>query len=295
MDNGSTSLTLAAPAKVNLALHVAGRRADGYHLLDTLVAFADFGDRLTFSQAQDDGLTITGPLAPALDDPMNSDNLVNRARDGLRSIAPFGPVAIALEKRIPVGGGLGGGSADAAATLSGLIRLFDLSPDREALQRLALQLGADVPMCLLGRPHVARGIGEVAKPLAHFPGFAMVIANPGQGLSTPMVFNALQSRENPPLPDLPEASSRETWLRWLRQTRNDLEPAAREVMPRIGQGLDRMRTRGADFAAMSGSGASIFGLFDGQTAADRAAAAFRQAMPGWMAVSTRLRGTDEHD
>ena len=167
------ALTRLAPAKINLALHVVGQRPDGYHLLESLVTFADAGDRLGFSRSTEDRFTVSGPFSTDL--PLTgegaSGNLVVRARDLLRAhlvergIAA-GPVHLHLEKNLPVASGIGGGSADAAAALLGLLELWGASADRGSLQDMALNLGADVPMCLEGRPLIASGIGEELQPVS---------------------------------------------------------------------------------------------------------------------------------
>jgi 4-diphosphocytidyl-2-C-methyl-D-erythritol kinase len=222
-----------APAKVNLALHVTGRRADGYHLLDSLVVFASVGDRLEFEPADRDGLTISGRFAGPLstDAAPGADNLVIRARDALRAWAdpkgiPVPAVHIRLKKNLPVASGIGGGSADAAATLRGLDRLWQLGVPRRDLAAIGLGLGADVPMCIESRPLVARGIGEDITFIDDLPALFLLLVNPMVEVSTPSVFRALLKRDNPPL-DLPgEGAPLEQWLGTLAVSRNDLQPAA---------------------------------------------------------------------
>lgn len=272
-----------APAKVNLALHVTGRRADGYHLLDTLVVFTEAGDRVSVATATQDSFTIDGLFAGLLDDA--ADNLVLRARDLLRRIYDgLPPVAITLEKNLPVASGIGGGSSDAAATLRALVRLWDLDLSADALAAAALRLGADLPMCIYARTLVARGIGEEIEPVEGMPPLHMVLANPGVAVPTPAIFRALASRENPPLPTLPGPQALSAWL---TDTRNDLEVPAQALAPEIGEVLSALTANGAALARMSGSGATCFGLFTSPTEAEAAASAIAARYPSWYVTATR--------
>ncbi|HEV7254806.1 MAG TPA: 4-(cytidine 5'-diphospho)-2-C-methyl-D-erythritol kinase [Mesorhizobium sp.] len=276
-----------APAKINLALHVLGRRPDGFHELESLVAFSPgAGDRLSFAPADRDGLEITGPFAAALSS--DGDNLVARARDHLREAFaghPCPPVQIGLEKNLPVASGLGGGSSDAAAALHGLAKLWGL-PDDSRVGAIAERLGADVPMCLFAKPLIARGSGERLEPLPDFPALAVVLANPGVSLATAAVFAALASRENPGLPPLPPSPGFSALLAWLRQTRNDLEPPASTLAPEIRDVLAALDGAGAAFSRMSGSGATCFGLFATPVEAAQAALALASEQPGWFIKGT---------
>ena len=192
-----------APAKVNLALHVTGQRADGYHLLDSLVVFTDAGDRLTFSPSDEDRFTVSGRFGGALplDSAPKTGNLVLRARDALRALAvdrgnSAPPVHIHLEKNLPVASGIGGGSADAAATLRGLARFWATGTDRPVLHAIGLALGADVPMCIESQPLLARGIGEDITLLGKFPTLYLLLVNPLVEVSTPEVFKLLTNKTN---------------------------------------------------------------------------------------------------
>ncbi|MDP2732112.1 MAG: 4-(cytidine 5'-diphospho)-2-C-methyl-D-erythritol kinase, partial [Hoeflea sp.] len=180
-------LTLDAPAKINLALHVTGQRADGYHLIESLVVFTQLGDKVSLGLAERDGFELAGAEAGALSAEDASANLVVRARNGLRDVArrfgvEAGPVQIRLDKQVPVASGIGGGSADAAATLNALCRLWNFEPGPEALSKIALGLGADVPMCLSARPLIARGIGERLEPVELGFALDLVIVNPRIGI-----------------------------------------------------------------------------------------------------------------
>lgn len=276
-----------APAKINLALHVTGRRSDGYHLLESIVTFADIGDRLSFSPSDEDRFTLSGRFSDLLAGDAG-DNLVVRARDGLRALLRLrgheaAPVVIHLEKNLPVASGIGGGSADAAATLRGLQRFWGAHADEEPLAALALSLGADVPMCLRGQPALARGVGEELTPLQSLPGFFMVLGNPLRGVSTPQVFASLTSRQKPPIAAL-EGSD---WMAVLAGLRNDLEPAARALVPEIREISDLLAAHGATLTRMSGSGATCFGLFASMAAAERAATDLRILRPDWYFEATR--------
>jgi 4-diphosphocytidyl-2-C-methyl-D-erythritol kinase len=195
-------LKIAAPAKINLALHVTSQRSDGYHLIESLVAFAHAADQITISAVKTDSLTFSGPFAGLLATD-TADNLVLKARDALRAAAipPCPPVAIHLEKNLPLSSGIGGGSADAAATLKGLNDHWQLGLTPEHLCAIGLRLGADVPMCLHGRPLIAKGIGEIIEPV-DLPPFHMLLVNPGVSVSTPAIFKALANKDNQGLPSI---------------------------------------------------------------------------------------------
>lgn len=263
-----------APAKVNLALHVTGRRADGYHLLDSLVAFPALGDRLEAEAADGLSLSLAGPFALGLGS--GEDNLVLRAAALLRP--PGRGAALRLTKTLPIAAGLGGGSADAAAALRLLGRLWDVS---EPAPREALALGADVPVCLRCRPARMRGVGEALTPFA-LPPFWITLVNPGVPVATGAVFAGLASRDNAPMPDPPAFPDACAFFAWLAQRRNDLEPPARRLAPAIDAALSALAAQpGCALARMSGSGATCFGLFAREAPALAAADALRRAEPAW--------------
>ena len=194
---------------------------------------------------------------------------------------------IKLDKRLPVASGIGGGSADAAATLKALCSLWGYDPGSDILAKLALDLGADVPMCLDGRALIARGIGEALAPVELGFDLDLVIINPRVGVSTPAVFSALQHRDNAPLPAPDGLNDKDSFLEWLRAVRNDLQPPAERMVPAIGDCLTALRDAGASLARMSGSGASCFGVFASAEAAQTAAESLRQQHPGWFTAATR--------
>ncbi|MBX3529143.1 MAG: 4-(cytidine 5'-diphospho)-2-C-methyl-D-erythritol kinase [Rhizobiaceae bacterium] len=283
-----------APAKVNLALHVTGRRADGYHLIESLVVFTRFGDRVTATEAAADSFEITGRYAADL--PLDTGNLALKARDALRAHAGAGrcpPVAITLEKNLPIASGVGGGSSDAAATLKALAALWGLDVGAQQLARIALPLGADLPMCLAATPLLARGIGEDIEPLRGFPQLGLVLVNPGVPVATADVFRTLASRENPPLAPLPPRVDFHSLRHWLESSRNDLEAPARSIQPVIGEAIRALDRAGSGFSRMSGSGATCFGLFETGNVAKRAAAAIRERNPGWFVAATRSMASED--
>lgn len=280
-----------APAKVNLALHVTGRRADGYHELESLVAFAAIGDELRAETALRDSLTIVGPFAEGLGG--GETNLVNRAVAAFRARWPdrVEPLALTLTKNLPVASGIGGGSADAAAALRLMAARAGMSPASAELQALALRLGADVPACLLSRPLVMGGIGEDLQILPAFPELHIVLVNPLVALATADVFRRLRAHDNYPLPALPELLARPAQLGlWLAETRNDLQPPAVKLVPVIGDIVDDLAaTPGCMLARMSGSGATVFGLFGSEGQAHQAAQSMRERKPEhWVAAAPLL-------
>lgn len=255
--------------------------------------FTRFGDRLQIELAERDEFSVSGPFAAGV--PLDGDNLVVKAREALRREAgaqPMPPVAIRLEKNLPIASGVGGGSGDAAAALRGLSRLWALDIDEAGLARIGLTLGADLPMCLKAKPLIARGIGEELSPLAGFPALALVLVNPGVAVSTPDVFKALSRRDNEALPPLPGRLDFHTIRNWLETTRNDLEPAAAIIQPAIGEALNALNKADAAFARMSGSGATCFGLFETGNVAKRAAIDIRGRHPGWFVAATRSMEAD---
>lgn len=261
-----------APAKVNLALHVTGQRADGYHLLDTLVAFASVGDHLSAEPATEFSLRVSGAEGDGV--PEDDSNLVLRAARLCRG----GPRRFHLEKHLPTASGIGGGSSDAAAA----VRL--MQGDFDAAEILAL--GADIPMCLNPVAARVRGIGEEITPLPSFPEMHAVLVNPRVAVSTPPVFKALAIKENAPLSALPENSA--NFLPWLQDQRNDLQAPAETLFPEITLVLEALQTTRPQLARMSGSGATCFAIYSDQVEAAQAATTLQQAQPEWWVKSCVL-------
>lgn len=280
-------LTEAARAKVNLYLHVVGRRADGYHLLDSLAVFPGAADTLSAAPANGLTLEIRGDGAAVLG--AGPDNLVLRAARALGLAAGAAAGArLVLDKRLPVASGIGGGSADAAASLRLLARLWDVRLADGRLLTVARGLGADVPVCLGSRPARMQGIGECLRPAPVLPHCGMALLNPGVPVATPDVFRARHGAfsESPSLPDAwPDVTGMATSLSHLG---NDLEAPAISVCPAIAAVLDWLRAQpGCLLARMSGSGATCFGLFAG---ADAAAAVAARAPASWWAWGGAMTG-----
>jgi 4-diphosphocytidyl-2-C-methyl-D-erythritol kinase len=280
-----------AAAKINLYLHVLGRRADNYHLIDSLVGFADIGDRLAVERAQSLSLTVGGSEAAALA-AAGDDNLVLRAARLLAAHAGIGPGArMHLEKNLPVAAGLGGGSSDAAAALQALATLWRLPIGAARLCRLGLALGADVPVCLAGRPAWVGGIGEAIEPIADLPAAGILLVNPRRRLPTAAVFAARQGPFGTAARFSPMPKDITGLARELRTRRNDLTEAAIVLVPKIAavlaalEDLDR-----ALLARMSGSGASCFALFADGTAAAAARPRLAATHPEWWCAAGSLIG-----
>jgi 4-diphosphocytidyl-2-C-methyl-D-erythritol kinase len=287
-----------APAKVNLTLHVLGRRADGYHEIESLVAFAGVGDALSFTPGRALALTVGGPTAAAAGD--TADNLVLKAARALaEQVEGLQLGRFALSKRLPVAAGLGGGSADAAAALRMLARSSRLAPDDPRLLQAARATGADVPVCLDPRPRLMRGIGDILSEPLDLPKLAAVLVNPGVAVPTREVFAALKLpagsvAASPPgsAPSLGATSLAATSLAdAIANGRNDLELPAIELQPVIADVLAVLRKLpGCRLSRMSGSGATCFGLFDSTAAATAAARTLRIGYPAWWVRPTVLGG-----
>ena len=266
-----------APAKINLTLHVTGQRADGYHLLDSLVVFADLGDRLTFSPGADLSIDVTGEFAAGV--PTDRRNLVWQAAE-----AAGWTGQISLNKMLPHGGGIGGGSSDAAATL----RALD-AQGMEVPTALPVSIGADVPVCMVAKASRIQGIGDRISPV-RLPDLPALLVNPGVEVPTGAVFKALETRDNPAMPDmLPGFEGIQACVEWLAMQRNDLEVAAKGTAPGIGRVLDELaETRNALLTRMSGSGSTCFALYPTMKAAHFAAYEIGAAHPEWWCRATLL-------
>jgi len=265
----SATISEFAPAKINLSLRVGPARADGYHPLDSLVTFADWGDMITVRDEVALMMTMGGETSRDLQE--EEHNLVLRAARLLQDKAGVDKGAVIhLQKDIPVAAGLGGGSADAAATLRALNRLWDLDWELDRLAEIALELGADVPACVYSRPLRMRGIGEEIELIGKFPSLTAVIINPGVPVPTGEVFAAYD--ETDPAPLQPGRALGGHILDWLAREPNHLERPAMRVAPKIKRALDWLKRQdGAELVRMSGSGASCFALFSDDEKAERAA------------------------
>jgi 4-diphosphocytidyl-2-C-methyl-D-erythritol kinase len=282
-----------ARAKINLTLHITRRRDDGYHDLESLVAFAGIGDELHLVEGKHLSLAITGPEAALLGD--TSDNHIIKAVTALSVLKPRLTLgAFHLIKRLPIASGMGGGSADAAAALRLVARLNHLAPDDPALHEAAIQTGADVPVCLASQARMMRGIGEeLGKPIA-LPRLFAVLINPRQGSSTPAVFKEIGlakgqiNRGN----THPRIASREpvaSLIETLKQGRNDMQSAAIALLPVIAEVEGALSCLpDCRFARMSGSGATFFGVFDTCRSAAQAAKLLSQRHPEWWVKPTTI-------
>lgn len=265
-----------APAKINLTLHVTGQRHDGYHLLDSLVVFADIGDYVTVANGQ--GLDISGPESAGV--PVANNSILQAAR-----FMGCDDLHFTLEKNLPTAAGIGGGTADAAAALRGIAQMRGLKVPQDVAT-----LGADVPVCMRGRATRMSGIGEVLHDVPDLPQLWAVLVNPRVAVATPAVFAALGSRMNPEMPaDIPAFATARDMADWLANQRNDLQPAAIKIQPIVAEVLARLNAvRGQMLVRMSGSGATCFALFDNANATIAAASEITAAQPNWWVKSTAL-------
>jgi 4-diphosphocytidyl-2-C-methyl-D-erythritol kinase len=281
------AITATAPAKINLTLQICGRRADNYHLLDSLVVFAGAGDQITVSPAHELRLTIAGPFGAALASEPN--NLVLRAARFLAAAHNITQGAsIVLEKNLPVASGIGGGSADAAATMIACGRLWGVDPLTLADRDIAAALGADVPVCLRGVPAFMSGIGEIIDPAPRLPDTWLVLVNPGVPLATKAVFAALAGRFSAPMARdaFQNLTDAETLAKVLKLYGNDLMPPALEILPAIAPVLRTLeQASGCLLARLSGSGPTCFGVFANARTADQAAGTIGAAHPGWWVMA----------
>ncbi len=287
-------LLTRAPAKINLTLHVLGRRQDGYHDLESLVAFAGVADILALDPARPLALSVSGPTAAAAGSP--DHNLVLKAAGALNERVPGLRLgAFALTKRLPVGGGVGGGSSDAAAALRLLARLNGIELADERVQAAARATGADVPVCVAPRSRLMAGTGDrLGTPLMARPIYA-VLANPGIHVGTPEVFRRMglapgEARDLGRHPVLHDDLDHPGFFAALREGRNDMEPAALSLAPAIGDAIDALSsTAGPRLVRMSGSGSTCFALYDDRRSARTAAALLGRARPDWWVRATALR------
>jgi 4-diphosphocytidyl-2-C-methyl-D-erythritol kinase len=279
-----------ARAKVNLALHVTGRRPDGYHLIDSLVAFPQIGDRLALEPAPGLDIRLEGPFARDLAGPSDNNLVLKALRRFCEKAGIAQPdVQLTLTKRLPVASGIGGGSSDAATTLRLLEDFTGIYLPEDDMHALALSLGADVPVCLFPEPQRMCGIGDELSSAPALPACGIVLVNPKVGVSTPEVFAALDKRDNAPLPLLPEKF--ETLARlaaYLEGCRNDLQAPAARLCPQIGTVLSVLEADSRiELARMSGSGATCFGLCERSNAMD-IERSLRTEHPDWWIASGPL-------
>jgi 4-diphosphocytidyl-2-C-methyl-D-erythritol kinase len=284
-----SALVESAPAKVNLTLRVLGRRADGYHDIESLVAFADVGDRLALTPGDALTLAVVGPGAAQTG--AEADNLVVKAARALAARVPaLRAGAFRLGKNLPVAAGLGGGSADAAAALRLLAQSNQLAPDDPRLRDAARATGADVPVCLDPRPRVMRGIGEILSAPLRLPRLHALLVNPGVAVPTKLVFSGWRPSANPIRAlDATKMQNEEQLLDRLASEANDLEAPAIALEPAIAVVLASLRAAaGCRLARMSGSGATCFALFSSGAETAAAAKNLRAQFPDWWSSETVL-------
>lgn len=283
-------VTEHAAAKINLALAVTGRRDDGYHLIDTLAVFAETGDILHAAPGDTLTLDVDGPFGEDVES--GAGNLVIKAARAVAELAgrdgdAAGGAHFHLTKILPVAAGIGGGSADAAAALRALNRLWEFGLSPERLAAMGVPIGADVAMCVNSRALRARGIGDQVTMLDGLPRLAMVLVNPGVAVSTAAAFAALEERTGEPLPDPGRFADCLELARWLALTRNDLEGPASRLAPPVVDVLAALRSLpDCLLARMSGSGATCFAIFPNREAANQAAARLKARRPDWWVVAT---------
>ena len=263
-----------APAKVNLALHVRGRRQDGYHELSSLVAFADVADILTITQASINALTVSGRFAG--DVPLDASNIIWKAYRWLEAQVAVPPVQVKLQKNLPVAAGIGGGSADAAALLRGLLRMTQQTLTEAQINSLAMELGADVPVCFRGAACKMEGIGEIISPLTIELPCALVLVNPMQACATHEVFTRMGLQAGQAF-----KGDVEFW-------RNDMTKAALKVQPAVGEVLSALGQRNLATCLMSGSGATCFGVAQSLNQAQVEAQKIKALHPTWWVRAARL-------
>lgn len=277
------SIRVEAPAKLNLFLHVTGKRDDGFHLLESLFVFTEFGDVLEVSSADTLSLESEGPFASQLPEDA-VDNLVLKA---VRLLDDEAGAKVHLHKHIPVGAGLGGGSSDAAALVRALEKLWNKKADMRALEKL----GSDIPACYAAAAMYARGVGEQLMPAILPPPIYVVLVNPKKPLLTADVFKHFGTAYTEPREFPQQFSSFNTLIECLHTAHNDLQTPALSLMPEIARLLGALKaSEGCAIARMSGSGATCFGLYDNEQKSLAAAASIGAAHPGWWCVATKLKG-----
>lgn len=287
MNGGKTNVaTVRAPAKINLYFHITGRRADGYHLVDSLVGFTTLADELTIRADETLDVVSDGPFAENM--PPAYKNLVYQAAQLLADAARVQARAhFTITKHLPVAAGIGGGSTDAAAAMKALVQLWGIAEDKVDLFRLGLTLGSDVPACLLAKATYAGGIGEILEPAPALPQAGILLVNPGVALVTSSVFQARRGGFNPPDRLTKEPKDARALAAMLAERNNDLTDAAIRLCPIIRNVLGALEAApGCHLARMTGSGATCFGIFDDLAAAEAAAPSVQQE--GWWVAPTEL-------
>ena len=275
-----------ASAKVNLCLQIVGQKSNGFHLLDSIVGFTEFGDHLSFKKSDELELTAKGAFSDQI--PVDKSNLILKAAELLRTINNIKAGAhITLTKNLPPSAGLGGGSSDAAATIRGLSRLWDTDlPEIDDL----MTLGSDLPVCIKQKTQHMKGFGEVLEEINAFPNLPILLVNPLKKVSTQTVFRMLKNKKNPPLSKYEKLfQAKKDWINWLLLQRNDLMEPAVKVEPVISEVLRLISKQiSVEKVSMSGSGATCFGIFENKHDCDLAMQRVRLERPDWWSVSTEI-------
>ena len=283
-------LSLFSPAKINLFLHITGRLNNGYHTLDSLVAFADIGDHITLHAADTFSLNIQGPYANDLSPNDTADNLITKATYALAKHLGKRPnIKITLTKNLPIAAGIGGGSSNAAATIRGLIQWWDASCKDDDLQDICTKLGADMPVCYHNKPAYMQGTGEIITPLkAPLPELGIILINPNKPCPTQPVFAQIKPPYSSALTLPEDFQSQTNLITFLKEQRNDLTNAACSAIPDIQMILDTLNNEPeCQIARLSGSGATCFGLFTNKNAANKAAQTLKKNHPDcWIESGT---------
>lgn len=289
MRKNENYLCLDAPAKINLYLHITGRRSDGYHLLDSLVAFTEYGDRVFASPADELSLRIKGAFGLSLIG-NEEDNLIMHSARAFRDLIGVQEgAALTLEKNLPVSSGIGGGSADAAAALRLLARLWNVNADDRDLSSIGLTIGSDVPVCIIGTPSKMSGAGEIVHSVPPLPNCAVLLVNGGEAVSTSAAFGAYRQKPSISANWVPPLNYRDFVSRLLL-LRNDLTDAAQQASPVVKEILAVLeRSEGCTLARVSGSGGTCFGLFEDCFHANTAKKKIEYLQNGWWSVVTKLR------
>jgi 4-diphosphocytidyl-2-C-methyl-D-erythritol kinase len=289
-----TVITATAPAKLNLFLHVVGKRSDGYHLLESLVAFTDFGDQLTLQPSKLLSMELSGPYAEDLERDAHN-NLVMKAATELRFRGGAQEGAkITLEKNIPIAAGLGGGSSDAGTAIEQLCRLWKLWSIEDIKNAIAVSLGADVKMCMKPKPSFVTGVGDKVSPVKFGFDMGVVLVNPRQQLLTSDIFKSFEGAFSASKPCPSEFATFASLLSFLSGKYNDLLKPAAKKLPDIESILHALRsTYGCKYASMSGSGATCFGLYENQEQSTQAAHAIAAAFPSWWVQGTFVKGVGD--
>lgn len=278
-------LSIVAPAKINLFLHITGKRDDGYHNLESLITFADVGDNIILGDADEYSLQIGGPFAKDL---KGQDNLITKAVTSFCQISnqPTN-VGVTLKKNLPVASGIGGGSADAAATIYALLQYFESAMPDNFIEHLCAELGADVPVCFQSATAFVSGIGEKIDIKDEPSDLYAILVNPGKSLSTPEVFKNFKGEFRAPV-KCPDFKTTEALIDFVKDQHNDLQAAAIELVPEIQDLLDALDQNGAEVSRLSGSGATCFGLFTNEEKRDEAYLAMKDQFPNFWLQKARL-------